>query len=83
MRLTGVIWREPFVAKIAHKHGIITDEIEDVLFGKPHVRRIEKGRVKNEHLYVAYGQTGAGRYLAVFFIRKARGARRCRSRRAR
>jgi uncharacterized protein len=28
--------------------------------------------VKNEPLYVAYGQTEAGRHLVVFFIRKAR-----------
>jgi len=41
---------------------------------KPHVRLAEKGLVKGEHLYAAYGRTGAGRYLIVFFIRKPRGA---------
>ncbi len=30
--------------------------------------------MKGEHLYVAYGQTSEGRYLAVFFIRKPRSA---------
>lgn len=74
MRLYNVIWNEIFVTKIAEKHAVSTDEVEEVLFSSPHVRRLEKGKVKGEHLYVAYGQTSAGRYLVVFFIRKLRGA---------
>ena len=70
MRIYDVIWHEESVAKIAGKHGIMTDEVEDVLFSAPHVRLAEKGRIKGEHLYVAYGETAAGRYLVVFFIRK-------------
>jgi uncharacterized DUF497 family protein len=70
LRIHDVIWYEKFVAKMAHKHGIMTDEVEDVLFSSPHVRLAEKGQVRGEHLYVAYGQTPAGRYLVVFFIRK-------------
>jgi uncharacterized DUF497 family protein len=50
------------------------EEVEQVLFSKPHVRRAERGRVKGAHLYVAYGQTEAGRFLVVFFIRKRAGA---------
>jgi len=69
-----VIWNEKFVAKIAEKHGVATDEVEEVLFSGPHVRRLERGKVKGENLYVAYGQTAAGRYLVVFFISKPRGA---------
>ena len=45
-----------------------------LLFSRPHVRKLEKGKVKGEHLYVAYGQTAAGRHVVVFFIRKPRGA---------
>jgi uncharacterized DUF497 family protein len=70
LRLTEVIWNERFAAKIADKHGIMAEEVEEVLFSNPHVRRAEKGRVKGEHLYVAYGQTAAGKQLVVFFIRK-------------
>ena len=73
MRLYDVIWNEKFVAKIAEKHAVSTDEVEEVLFSKPHFRRLEKGKVKGEQLYVAYGQTAAGRYLVVFFIGKPRG----------
>jgi len=74
LRLYNVIWNEKFVAKIAEKHGVTIDEVEEVLFSRPHVRRAEKGKVKGEHLYVAYGQTAAGRQLVVFFIRKPRAA---------
>ncbi len=70
MRLSDIVWNERFAAKIADKHGIITREVEEVLFGNPHVRFAEKGRVRNEHLYVAYGKTIAGRHLVVFFIHK-------------
>jgi uncharacterized protein len=73
LRLCDVIWNERFVAKIEEKHAVVTDEVEEVLFSGPHVRKLEKGKVKGEHLYVAYGQTAAGRYLVIFFIRKPRG----------
>lgn len=74
MQLYDVIWKDKFVEKIAVKHGISTEEVEEVLFATPHIRLAEKGRVKDEHLYVAYGQTEQGRYLVVFFIRKRRVA---------
>ena len=74
MRLSDIIWNERFAAKIQSKHGIMPEEVEEILFSRPHVRRAERGRVKGEHLYVAYGQTEAGRYLATFFIHKGKGA---------
>ena len=74
MKLYEVIWKERFVEKIADKHAVTTEEVEEVLFSNPHVRKAEKGRVKGEDLYIAYGQTEAGRYLIVFFIRKRRAA---------
>jgi uncharacterized DUF497 family protein len=74
LHLNDIIWKEKFVAKIADKHGVTTDEVEDVLFSKPHVRRAERGHVRGEDLYVAYGQTEAGRHLVVFFIRKHQAA---------
>jgi uncharacterized DUF497 family protein len=74
LKLYEVIWKERFVEKIADKHAVTTDEVEEVLFTSPHVRKAEKGRIKGEDLYVAYGQTDAGRYLVVFFIRKRRVA---------
>ena len=68
MRLYDVIWKEKFVEKIVDKHNISTDEVEEVLFSNPHVRLAEKGQVKGEHLYVAYGQTAAGRYQVGIWL---------------
>ena len=74
MKLYEVIWKERFVEKLADKHGVSTEEVEEILFLSPNVRLAEKGRVKGENLYVAYGQTETGRYLVVFFIHKRRYA---------
>ncbi len=70
MRLYDVIWKDQFINKIERKHGVIPEEVEDVLFSKSYIRRAKKGRVKGEDMYAAYGQTEAGRYLIVLFILK-------------
>ncbi len=70
MKLYEIIWKDQFIEKLETKHGVHTEEVEAVLFGKPHIRRAKKGNVKGEDLYAAYGQTDSGRYLIVFFIRK-------------
>jgi uncharacterized DUF497 family protein len=49
-------------------------KLEEILFGKPHVRRAQKGHVKGEDLYAAYGRAENGRSLIVFFIRKEQTA---------
>jgi uncharacterized protein len=70
MRLYEVIWKEDFVDKIERKHRVTPEEVEHVLFSRPHMRRAEKGRVQGEDVYIAYGRTAAGRHLVVFFILK-------------
>ena len=70
MRIYEVIWKERFVEKIETKHYTTTEEVEQVLFSNAHFRRTQKGRIKGEDLYTAYGQTEMGRYLVVFFIHK-------------
>ena len=74
MRLYDVIWKIRFIEKISGKHNVTTDEVEEILFGKSHFRRAQKGHIKGEDLYTAYGQTAGGRYLIVFFIRKEQTA---------
>jgi uncharacterized DUF497 family protein len=61
------IWKDYFIDKIEVKHGISTDEVEEVLFNKPHVRRVQKGHIKGEDLYTAYGQTDG---LSFLFARE-------------
>ncbi len=70
MRIEGVIWLRDIVDKLAFKHHVETDEVEEVLNGKPKFRFVEKGERKGEDVYMALGQTDAGRYLSVLFIYK-------------
>ena len=55
MRLYEVIWKEDFVDKIERKHRVTPDEVEHVLFSRPHTRRAAKGRVQGEDLYLRCG----------------------------
>ena len=70
MRLYEVIWKERFVNKIESKHQVEVEEVEEILFSNAHFRRAQKGRMRGEDLYAAYGQTEIGRFLVVFFIYK-------------
>lgn len=70
MRINQIIWIDKFVDKIESRHHVTTFEVEEVLRGRKKVRRIAKGDVQGEDVYLALGQTDAGRYLAVFFILK-------------
>ena len=70
MRVKRVVWLPEIEDKLAAKHSVIVSEVEEVLFGSPHFRFVEKGNREDEDLYAAYGQTEEGRYLIVFFILK-------------
>ena len=70
LRIKEIIWLDKFVEKIERKHGVMTFEVEQILRGKKKVRRVAKGNVAGEDVYLALGQTDSGRYLAVFYILK-------------
>lgn len=74
MIIRQIIWKDRFVEKLAAKHGVSTDEVEDVLNSKPHIRKVSRGNVKGENVYAAFGQTIGGRYMVIFYIRKLTGA---------
>jgi hypothetical protein len=73
MDITDIIWLTQFVDKIESKHGVGTDEVEQVLNNRPRIQRIERGVLNGEDLYRATGETEAGRFLVVFFVYKKRG----------
>ena len=73
MEITGLIWLDEVVDKIESKHHVTQTEVEEVLSGRPKVKKIRKGRFRGEHVYRALGRTKAGRYLTVFFIHKRTG----------
>lgn len=70
MEIRNVIIPQHILDKIEATRGVKEHEVREVFDDRPHFRRVEKGRVVGEDLYVALGQTDAGRYLKVFFIHK-------------
>ncbi len=70
MYIDDFIWLEEIVEKLATKHGVTPEEVEEVFFNRPRYRFAEKGRRGGEDVYFAAGQTENGRYLIVFFIQK-------------
>ena len=70
MKISGIIWLEEIVDKIERKHRVKQDEIREILRSSSHFRFVEKGHRRGENVYAALGQTNAGRYLIIFFVRK-------------
>lgn len=70
MKIEGIVWLRGVVDKIAVKHRVETDEVEEMLGNKPKIRFAQKGHRKGEDVYLALGRTVGGRYLAVLFIYK-------------
>jgi uncharacterized DUF497 family protein len=56
--------REDHIAR----HGVSIEEVEQVVFGQPFIRRTRQERLR------LLGQTDAGRYLAVFLGAREAGA---------
>lgn len=71
MQIDEIIWLQQFVEKLAIKHGVEKTEVEEVLSNRPRFLFVSKGNRAGEDVYSAMGQTDAGRYLIVFFIRKS------------
>ena len=70
MKITECLWIDKFVDKIIGKHNVFPEEVEEVLSNYPLILKMEKGKVKGEDLYVAFGKTDAGRHLAILFVNK-------------
>lgn len=70
MRIDRIVCPARIEEKIETKHHVSVDEAREVLFDQPRIRFAEKGNTPGDDVYAAFGQTAAGRYLAVFFIYK-------------
>ena len=70
MIIAGIIWLQRIVEKLAKKHHISKDEVEQVFVNNPQYRFLEQGRIDGENVYSAYGRTDTGRYVTVIFILK-------------
>lgn len=73
MRITGFVWLEQYVEKLARKHDVTPEEVEAMFFAKPMYRFVEKGYIQGENMYSAMGRTEEGRYIIAFFIHKQDG----------
>ena len=72
MNIDGIIWLRSVVDKLAFKHHVEIREVEELFAGEPKFRFVENGEREGEDVYMALGQTEAGRYLTVLFIHKKR-----------
>ncbi|MBU0510481.1 MAG: BrnT family toxin [Chloroflexi bacterium] len=70
MYIDNFTWLLDVIDKIAAKHHVTQNEAEDIFFNSHRYHFVEKGLRTNEDVYSVTGQTNAGRYLIVFFIRK-------------
>ena len=70
MKIIGLIWLENIVEKLAVKHHISQEEVEEVFERQPTIQKMQKGHFHGEDVYRALGQTASGRYVVVFFIHK-------------
>jgi uncharacterized DUF497 family protein len=70
MFIADFIWLPEIVEKVGIKHRVGPDEVEEIFFNKPKYRFLESGFRAGEDVYMASGQSDAGRYLIVFFIHK-------------
>lgn len=70
MRIDFIVCPKHIEEKLESKHGITCREARQVLLSQPRIRFAEKGHTEGEDVYVGFGQTFGGRYLAVFFIYK-------------
>ena len=73
MDIRRCLWSDHVIEKLARRHHLSTEEVEEVLAARPRFRRLSRGHLRGEDLYVAHGQTEAGRYVTVFFVHKRSG----------
>ncbi|OGV78961.1 MAG: hypothetical protein A3K19_24005 [Lentisphaerae bacterium RIFOXYB12_FULL_65_16] len=70
MLLRDIVWLPQVLDKLNWEHGFSRQEVEEVLKSRPLFRKVQRGHSTGEHLYSALGQTGAGRFVVIFFVYK-------------
>lgn len=70
MRIVDIIWLPHIIDKLATKHRVTPEEVDEVLFSRPLYRKVQKGHIPGEDVYSALGQTEGSRYLIVIFVYK-------------
>ncbi len=68
MKIDSLIWLRDNEDKLAWTHEVNLEEVEEVLNNQPRIRFTQKGERKGEDVYMALGQTDAGRYLEALIL---------------
>ncbi len=56
MRVEEIIWLDKIIDKLAVKHRVDTNEVEEVLGNKPKFRFVEKGERQGENVYLGLAE---------------------------
>ncbi len=70
MKIDDFLWLDAIVEKLAVKHQVEVEEVEEALRNRPKFRFVEKGEREGEDVDMALSQTEEGRYLTTLFIYK-------------
>ena len=70
MDIDYIICSDEIEEKLAKKHRVTLREARQALLNNSRIRFAEKGYIKDEDVYAAFGQTFGGRYLSIFFVYK-------------
>ena len=70
MKTAGVIWIKEIVEKLALKHRVEPEEVEQVLNSKPKIRFVEKAKERAKMSTQRLAGQKRARYLTVLFIYK-------------
>lgn len=55
MEVSGFVWSEEIIDKLAWKHQIHVAEVVELFANKPRFERLQRGHHRGEDLYVATG----------------------------
>lgn len=55
MRVERIIWVPDIVDKLATKHGVMLNEVEEVLHAQSIIRRMKRGHRPGEDVFAALG----------------------------
>ncbi len=49
MYIVDIIWLPQIIDKLAWKHNVTPEEVDQILFGKPFYRKVQKGHIPGEY----------------------------------
>lgn len=66
------LWTKDNRTHIEERHQVTVTEVEEIFYNNP-LLRVSNSQPNEPKRYLAFGQTDAGRYLMVVFVKEAHG----------